>query len=49
MLMALRYVDLVLEFDTREELEQLIELYNPDILLDGGDWSGTMKEWDETL
>ena len=38
MLMALRYVDLVLEFDTREELEQLIELYNPDILLDGGDW-----------
>lgn len=38
MLEALRYVDLVLEFDTRRELEQLIEMYNPDILIDGGDW-----------
>ena len=38
LLESIRYVDLVLEFDTRTELEQLIELYNPDILLDGGDW-----------
>ena len=38
LLESIRYVDLVVGFDTRTELEQLIELYNPDILLDGGDW-----------
>ena len=38
LLESIQYVDLVVGFDTRTELEQLIELYNPDILLDGGDW-----------
>jgi rfaE bifunctional protein nucleotidyltransferase chain/domain len=38
MLESLRNVDLVIPFDTPEELDQLIELYTPDILLVGGDW-----------
>jgi len=38
MLESIRYIDLVLLFNTREELEQLIELYAPDTLLIGGDW-----------
>ncbi len=38
MLESIRYIDVVLGFNTREELENLIELYNPDILIDGGDW-----------
>ena len=38
LLESIRYIDVVLGFDTREELEHLIELYNPDILVDGGDW-----------
>jgi D-beta-D-heptose 7-phosphate kinase/D-beta-D-heptose 1-phosphate adenosyltransferase len=38
LLESIRYVDMVLGFDTREELEQLIEMYKPDILIDGGDW-----------
>ena len=38
MLEAIQYVDCVLEFSTRLELEELIEMYHPDILLDGGDW-----------
>ena len=38
MLESIRYIDLVLPFGSRLELEQLIELYNPDILLVGGDW-----------
>jgi len=40
MLESIRYIDLVLIFNTREELEQLIELYAPDTLLIGGDWRG---------
>ena len=35
---AIKYIDLVLEFDSEEELENLIQLYKPDILIDGGDW-----------
>lgn len=38
MLESIKYIDLVLPFGSRTELEQLIELYNPDILLVGGDW-----------
>jgi len=38
MLESIRYIDLVLPFNSREELEQLIELYAPDVLLVGGDW-----------
>ena len=38
MLESIKYIDLVLPFGSRLELEQLIELYSPDILLVGGDW-----------
>lgn len=38
MLESIRYIDIVLPFDSKLELEQLIELYSPDILLVGGDW-----------
>ena len=40
MLQAIKYIDQVLYFDTREELEGLIKLYMPDILLLGDDWKG---------
>jgi len=40
MLESIKYIDLVLTFDSREELEQLIELYAPDTLLIGADWRG---------
>ena len=35
---SIKYIDVVVGFDTRKELENLIELYNPDILIDGGEW-----------
>ena len=38
LLEAIKYIDLVLGFDTGEELEELIQFYRPDILVDGGDW-----------
>jgi D-beta-D-heptose 7-phosphate kinase/D-beta-D-heptose 1-phosphate adenosyltransferase len=38
MLESIRYIDIVLPFGSRNELENLIELYSPDILLVGGDW-----------
>ena len=38
MLEAIKYIDTVLTFDTRKELEDLVQLYNPDILLLGDDW-----------
>lgn len=38
MLESIKYIDVVLPFGSREELEDLIELYSPDILLVGGDW-----------
>jgi D-beta-D-heptose 7-phosphate kinase/D-beta-D-heptose 1-phosphate adenosyltransferase len=38
MLESIRYIDIVLPFSSKLELEQLIELYSPDILLVGGDW-----------
>ena len=38
MLESIKYIDLVLPFGSRQELEDLIELYSPDILLVGGDW-----------
>jgi len=40
MLESIRYIDLVLTFDSKTELEQLIELCSPDILLIGADWRG---------
>ena len=38
MLEAVKYIDVVLTFGDRKELEGLIQLYNPDILLLGDDW-----------
>lgn len=38
MLESIRYIDVVLPFGSRTELENLIELYSPDILLVGSDW-----------
>ena len=40
MLQAIKYIDEVLYFNDRKELEGLIELYSPDILLLGDDWRG---------
>ena len=40
MLQAIKYIDEVLYFGNRKELEGLIELYSPDILLLGVDWKG---------
>ena len=40
MLESIKYIDVVHYFDTRQELESLIKLYSPDILLLGGDWEG---------
>ena len=38
MLEAIKYIDAVHTFNTRSELEGLIQMYNPDILLLGDDW-----------
>ena len=40
MLKALRYVDVVHVFDTKEDLEQLLESIQPDIMVVGSDWKG---------
>ena len=40
MLEAIKYIDVVHTFGSRQELEGLILLYNPDILLLGDDWQG---------
>jgi len=38
MLESVKYIDEVLCFGSRLELEQLIQFYNPDVLIVGGDW-----------
>ena len=38
MLEAIKYIDEVHVFGSRTELEELIEFYNPDVLIVGGDW-----------
>ncbi len=38
MLQAIKYIDVILTFGSRQELEQMIEFYSPDILVVGGDW-----------
>ncbi len=40
MLKAIRYVDVVHIFDTKEGLEQLLESIQPDIMVIGSDWKG---------
>ena len=38
MLESIKYIDTVLYFNDKKELEDLIQLYSPDILLLGSDW-----------
>ena len=38
MLEAIKYIDVIHTFGSRQELEDLIQLYEPDILLLGDDW-----------
>lgn len=38
MLESIKYIDLVIPFGSKSELENLIELYSPNILLVGSDW-----------
>ena len=40
MLEAIKYIDVVHTFGSRQELEGLIQLYDPDIILLGDDWRG---------
>ena len=35
---SIRYVDRVIAFETRKELERLIQEYEPDFLVVGSDW-----------
>ena len=37
---AIRYIDVVHIFDSKEELEDLIKTINPDIMVVGSDWKG---------
>ena len=37
---SIRYIDVIHTFDTKLELENLIEAINPDILVVGSDWKG---------
>ena len=38
MLESIKYIDEVHAFGTRRELEELIQFYNPEVLVVGGDW-----------
>lgn len=40
MLSAIRYVDVIHVFDTKKELEDLLESIKPDIMVVGSDWKG---------
>lgn len=40
MLSAIKYVDVIHVFDTKEELEDLLESISPDIMVVGSDWKG---------
>jgi D-beta-D-heptose 7-phosphate kinase/D-beta-D-heptose 1-phosphate adenosyltransferase len=40
MLTGIRYVDIVYVFDTKKDLEDLLESIKPDILVVGSDWKG---------
>lgn len=37
---SIRYVDSVVIFDSREALESILSVYNPDIMVVGSDWRG---------
>ena len=38
MLQSIKYIDEIHIFGSRIELEELIQFYNPDVLVVGGDW-----------
>ena len=38
MLESIKYIDEVHAFGTRQELEELIQFYHPEVLVVGGDW-----------
>jgi len=40
LLFALKYVDRVDVFDSEEELEELIKIYQPDMMIKGSDYKG---------
>ena len=40
MVSSIRYVDVVNVFDTKQELEDLLESITPDIMVVGSDWKG---------
>ena len=40
MLESIKYIDVVLVFGSNEELNSLVKIYSPDIMLLGGDWEG---------
>ena len=47
MLEAIKYIDVVHTFGNRQQLEDLIQLYEPDILLLGDDWrDGDVVGWE---
>ena len=47
MLEAIKYIDVVHTFGNRQQLEDLIQLYEPDILLLGDDWrDGEVVGWE---
>ena len=47
MLEPIKYIDVVHTFGSRQELEDLIQLYEPDILLLGDDWrDGDVVGWE---
>lgn len=39
-LKAIKYIDEIISFSTRQELEDLIKSLNPDVLVVGSDWKG---------
>ncbi len=40
LLESIKYIDVVLVFDSDEELNSLIKIYSPDVMLLGSDWEG---------
>ena len=47
MLEAIKYIDVVHTFGSRQQLEDLVQLYEPDILLLGDDWrDGEVVGWE---
>ena len=39
-LQSIKYIDKVISFNSKKELENLIQFFAPDILVEGSDWRG---------